>query len=58
MFPDTEEAKVIIALGASATVFAVTIAAALSISPSPPKWLIYALLSTALLMLGVDYLRG
>lgn len=58
MYPDTEEAKVLIALGASATVFTISIAAALNMSPSPPKWLIYALLSTALLMLGVDYLRS
>lgn len=59
MIPDTEEAKVLIALGAAGTVFTLAIMsfpdpAALE----PLKWLVYALLSTAALMLGVDYLKS
>lgn len=55
LIPDTEGAKVLIALGAATTVFTIALLTLLDSDLTARKWMIYALLGTAAVMLGVDY---
>lgn len=57
MIPDTDGAKVLIALGAAATVFTIALLTLLDADLTARKWMIYALLTTSALMLGVDWMR-
>ena len=56
LIPDTESAKVLIALGAAATVFSIALLTLLDTDLVARQWMIHALLFTSLAMLGVDYI--
>ena len=56
VIPDSEGAKVLIALGAALTVFAIALLTLFDTDLVARQWMIHALLFTSLAMLGVDYI--
>lgn len=56
--PDTDGAKVLIALGGAATLFALILITAIDPTLVARKWIVYTLLGLVGAMLGVDHLTG